>query len=605
MVKRIVLLLFVLFLLPTAGVLAATDQLSIGQVSINKPEVIVFFDIVEESSEDDDPADQPAAVPDRDGELSAEARLGGELLTNVSLKTFEASGEGCWYIFVVDVSTSMTGQQMRAIRATINETAENMSETDRVSIIAFGLTVDVLINLSADKDEISESADLLIANQNGTLFFDAIITALNLAEQYGEGVPERRSLFVFSDAEDYNVGGYVREEVEQRLQGSSVPMYAIGLNNNSRAALDAFGAMARLSGGAIDVVTQATLRGAVMERIANMRSGYVAYFMAKTNIISGEQEELVLNVTQGGVDYNARADVFPRRSIPDNVPPSVESAEQTASGTISIRFDEPMLGAERVGGYRIEDENGDLLALRIASYDDITYTAMLTFSEQPLSGTITVYFPGITDDSMERNAVNEPVTIDFIGAEPTPPIVTPEPLPAPDELLDREMSNSPDPAVWFVGAIVIALIVVGVTLGVIKSRGGLVRVDGKLRFAGNERQEVYMTEESAEAVKYQFITTKPPEIKIRVIDASGKSQDIATPVSGSLFAGRDAGNDLVFDDKRMSRQQFVIEAKDDGFSILNLSGSSATLLNGVPIAAPYPLRQGDKIEAGNMTFLIL
>ena len=589
---------FLLFLIFSGflamGSMAASETLTIGQVFVNKPEVTVFFDM---------PGEAHA------GQLSAEARLGGEALTAVSIEPFVASGEGVWYFFVVDCSTSITAQQIGAIRGAITEVAEGMGSGDRVTIITFGVTVDVLINLSGDIGEITAAAASLQANQRGTLFYDAIIETLDIGNRYGDGIPERRAAFIFSDAEDYNVGGFVKEEVDARLENASIAIYAIGLNNNTRVALDAFGAMARLSGGAIDVVTHSTLQDAVIERAASLKSGYVARFSSKTNVISGGQEELALTVALGGASYSAEAFLTPSRWIPDNVQPHAESAEQTAPGTVSIRFDKPMLGADLTNSFRIEDEHGDLLALRTVSYDDATYTATLTFAEQPQSGEITISFPGVTDASMEKNTLAESVTIEFRGAERSPPVAdthAQSALPDPVALPDMQTSGEPiNPAVWLFASIIIAIIVVAVTLGIIKSRGGLVRVDGKLRFAGPVRQEVFVAEESIEAVQYQFVTSKPPELRLRVIDASGNSRDLSTPVSGSLFIGRGAGNDLAFDDPRMSRQHFVIEAKDGGFTIQNLSETSETFLNGVPLGAPYPLSEGDKVSAGNITFVML
>jgi pSer/pThr/pTyr-binding forkhead associated (FHA) protein len=116
---------------------------------------------------------------------------------------------------------------------------------------------------------------------------------------------------------------------------------------------------------------------------------------------------------------------------------------------------------------------------------------------------------------------------------------------------------------------------------------------------------VFVTEEDAGGVQHKFVTTTPPEVRLRVIDVSGRAKDLSIPVQGSLFVGRAEGNDLVFDDPRMSRQHFAIEVKDGIFSILNLSESSGTSVNGVGINAPRKLSKGDMIEAGNITLKVL
>jgi len=239
--------------------------------------------------------------------------------------------------------------------------------------------------------------------------------------------------------------------------------------------------------------------------------------------------------------------------------------------------------------------------VKAVTYNDSDLVATMSLEPPLRSGEINITFPGITDASMEKNAPEQHVLINFITEEPT---AAPLPLTA-DPIPPVEPEEPISPLVWLLGALVIALIVVGITMSVIKSRGGIVKVDGKLRFAGNHKEEVYISEEEVEAAQYKFITTKPAEISLRVIDGTGKSRDICLPVQGSLFIGRASGNDLVFDDKRMSRQHFAIEAKDGSFIIQNLSQTSGTLLNGVTINAPRPLMSGDRIEAGKVVFIVI
>lgn len=591
------LMIFVLLLGPTAVASADEDRLplDIRQVFINKPEVTVFFDLPDELSD--------MSITGTE-DLQISATLGGEELTTISLESFEESGEGVWYIFVVDVSTSMTSSQIAAIRNSIEDTAAGMGPGDRFTLISFGVDVDVLVDLSNDEQEIVDAAATLRANQRGTLFYDSLIKAFELAAQHGADIPQRRAVFVFSDAEDFNVGGFVRQEVEDLLEQTDVALHAMGFNNGTRDALDAFGAKARITpGGGIDIVTHATVRDAVAAHTDSMNSGFVARFTSRTNIISGETETLTL--TYGSAEseiLSASASVTALRWIPDHTPPGVVSAQQAASETIRIEFSKPILDADRSENYHIEDADGNLVAIRAISYNDADLTTTIAISLPPQSGDLTVSFPGITDASMERNALVESVTIGFTVEE-----AAPESTPVPEEPTSQpeETSESISPLVWLLGSLVIALIILGVTMAVIRSRGGLVKVDGKLRFTGAQKQEVFVSEEEAGDVQYKFVTSKLPEINLRITDGTGQTRDISTPVKSSIFIGRAAGNDLVFDDKRMSRQHFAIEANDGNFNITNLSQSSGTMLNGVKINAQRQLAKSDKIEAGSITFTVI
>nr|AGS53133.1 hypothetical protein [uncultured bacterium contig00040] len=572
----------------------AAETMSIDQVSVNKPEVAVYF-----------------TPPDGAQPESAEARLGGETLTPVSLAPFADSGEGVWLIFAVDCSGSMTAQQMNAIRTAISKFADDMGVADRVTIIAFGKTLEIPVHLSGDADAIKAAAATLIANQNGTLFNDAIVKGLELGADYSAGTPTRRAMLVFSDAEDYNVGGYTRAEVEQRLESSDMAMFAYGFLNASRADLDAFGALARLSGGTIDVVTAANVGDAVAARAVATKAGWIARFTSKTNIVSGNRETLTLTVTDSeGSTLTAETTFTPSRWIPDNTPPTIATAEQSGSSTIRIGFSEPVLGADSAASYRLEDTAGNLLPISAVAYDDASLTVTLTFADIPLSGKITITCPGVTDASMEKNPLSASVSIDFSGATPTPPPVSTPPGEPPASPEPTPTAEPTDPTVFIILAIIVPLIAIAIVFGVIKSNGGLERgEDGKLHFGNTVQQrvqEVIVSTESADAVQYKFVTEKPPEIHLRILDAARNSKDILIPVAGSLFVGRAEGNDLVFDDRRMSRQHFVIEAAPSGFIITNLSETSkGTVVNGVPIGTPRLLNAGDRIEAGDITFFVL
>jgi hypothetical protein len=299
--------------------------------------------------------------------------------------------------------------------------------------------------------------------------------------------------------------------------------------------------------------------------------------------------------------FRAAANVNSVRWIADNTPPVVISARQTASETIQIVFSKPMLGADRLENYSIKDIDENLIVVRAVIYNDAENIATLAIDPPPGLNTFTLSFHGITDLSMERNITEQSVTIDFTGEEIVPE-PTPEPIEPPPPIIIEEPTS---PYIWLLGSLIITLIILGITMAVIKSRGGLVKVDGKLRFTGVRKQNTYVSEEEADVIQHKFVTAKLPEINIRIMDGSNRTRDINTPVKGSLFVGRAAGNDLVFDDKRMSRQHFAIEAKDGSFNIVNLSETSGTLLNGVKIGSSRPINKGDKIEAGNITFTIL
>jgi hypothetical protein len=395
----------------------------------------------------------------------------------------------------------------------------------------------------------------------------------------------------------------------------------------------------------------------------------------------------------------------------------VITAGQTASNTIQITFSEPVLGAGDPWNYRVEGDDGNLIAVRAVSYSE--NQAVITFADTPPSGKITVSCPGITDISMEKNAVNGSTVVNFesaiaesVGAvsieganagtesaasNGTGKVNDSNTGAAADTDTDRgtgavagvgaaadtpgssdsdaaggnsggslgsETATTPDPAngsadssasgssggsansspqagatgssgsagsagtagetendvensaIWFFGVLLFTLLIVLVTLGVIKSRSrkvnsikkiyGGAQSDSAAQFGVAQSDSVaqYGVAQS-DAAQCGASSVKAPELLIRIIAPNGNTTDFPLAVKGSAFVGRANGNDLVLNYPALSRQHFVIEAREGGFMVQNLSRTDGTALNGAAIETPQLLCEGDRIEAGGATFIIL
>ena len=90
-----------------------------------------------------------------------------------------------------------------------------------------------------------------------------------------------------------------------------------------------------------------------------------------------------------------------------------------------------------------------------------------------------------------------------------------------------------------------------------------------------------------------------------VKDPSGVVTQLDLSMTSSLIFGRSSMCDITFEDAKLSRQHFVIEAKDGIFTIQNLSQTNGTMLNGIKINQPRKLQPGDKIFAGQTEFGVL
>lgn len=89
----------------------------------------------------------------------------------------------------------------------------------------------------------------------------------------------------------------------------------------------------------------------------------------------------------------------------------------------------------------------------------------------------------------------------------------------------------------------------------------------------------------------------------KVVVTEGEKKGEEYPILNFPFRiGRMSGNDIVFEDKRVSRYHSEILLKDDAYIIQDLGSRNGTLVNGIKITSAN-LRVGDRITIGSSTLL--
>ncbi len=517
--------------------------------------------------------------------FAVEAKLGGEDLERISMES--AKEEGCSYYFLVDVSTSIRPNQIQAVKDSLSQIP--FEPKDDFTLITFGLEIQVLLDKETDRDQYLEAVSGIQANERGTVFFDAINVAAELAGKQDD--PLRRNIaFVFSDSVDVNLGGYTQGEIEKKAVENNLPIYALGFNTGTKDRLDSFGALARTSGGKIVIVSEKTLPQEFAKLLDETKNVRLAKFMAKSNRITSPTQPLELTYYSGETSVgkstmNAPTVVF----LPDAVPLKVESAVQLSDRSIQIVFNKEVQGANNLNSFKISDESGTILGIAAIEYENMCATITLVGDVQ--TGTLTIEYPGITDNSMEKNTIQSKTTVDAKGKPPAP---TEQPK---RELIDDNIlvSSGLPPAAYLIIGIVVVLCIIAVLIAVVKKRGGIVVHEGKVHFKNTV----------TEGVKQYHIQNKQNKVSLQVISTSGDAQVLDVPILGSLFFGRSTQCDVYFDDADMSRQHFVIEQSGEAFVLTNLSETNGTILNGNVIDQPEVLNVGDRIEAGQKIIVFL
>lgn len=72
------------------------------------------------------------------------------------------------------------------------------------------------------------------------------------------------------------------------------------------------------------------------------------------------------------------------------------------------------------------------------------------------------------------------------------------------------------------------------------------------------------------------------------------------PLKDVCVLGRKRSVDVVIDDQRVSREHAMIRKEGTSYLLFDLDSANGTVLNGVPVARPTRLRDGDSIEIGSV-----
>jgi VWFA-related protein len=244
MVRQISFLLVAVLLTLNVNLAVAADVASFraGQAVVHPPDITVYVDAL-------DQAGQPVAELQQN---QLAATLGQAQLVVKAVKPFDTSGEGIAYVFLVDISKSLSSSQFQQIQSAINQWIDNMRDTDRAAIISFGEKVTTVQDYTADKNALKNGVKTLALTANKTQLHQGIAKAIELSRRSDAGLPGRRVIITLSDGEDDFPGGMTRDEVLAAMKEDRIPIYAIGVSAKGAKA-DAnrkkLGEFARLSGG--------------------------------------------------------------------------------------------------------------------------------------------------------------------------------------------------------------------------------------------------------------------------------------------------------------------------------------------------------------------
>lgn len=519
-----------------------------------------------------------------DTEISADnikARLDYEPIDIVSVEKFADTAIPINYYFLIDDSGSVSSAQMESIKTVLDSFDNIHRKNDSVTVISVGSLETLFSGKKLDDAYHTEIAGLK-NNKQETFLYEALDSVTDTIAVSEDKNASRNIIIAFSDGFNEAVGKTSYNEITQKLKDCGTPLYAMGIKGKDNTNLEAFGELARSTGG--DIISfEPEECGKAFDGIINgILESYKINLMNDDNIICGERTLLIEAEPE---NFRQEYTINPVEWIPDNTAPEMTGFEKISDNQFTVTFSEAVNNADNIKSYEIMCGE-TALVLKSASYseDDGKYTARLTASENIYSGEYSVRPINITDVSNERNTVNNTLTKNIEGLEresETPPIT---------------VNNDGIGAwLWIIIAVAVVLVGTAVLIIILKRHSGIVTVDGKVMLGDSVRFKHHISGKNKDRIM----------LGICITGDDGSVNEIEVSVAKQLTVGRAQQNDIYFDDPTMSRYHFIIENNEGKIIIKDNESFSGTFINGMRASVEgYELKSGDMISAGNTKMII-
>ena len=214
---------------------------------------------------------------------------------------FSAIQHGIAYVFLVDISKSLSSDLFQQMVGGIEIWVAGMSELDRAAIIAFGDSSRLIVDFTDSRSELLAGLESLGPTDNETLLHQALADALDLNRRLDVDLPGRRAVVIFSDGKDEG-SALVAEDMLARLRDDGSPVYAIGYSRlrdpaERRTYLNLLQRLASNSGGAFFATEKTRFAEAYESIRQTIRQVWITDFLCAECRADGGLHRLQVQVT--------------------------------------------------------------------------------------------------------------------------------------------------------------------------------------------------------------------------------------------------------------------------------------------------------------------
>lgn len=271
--------------------------------------------------------------------------LGNEQLGVSDLKRMNAAEKGVSYLFLVDVSGSMSDEKLKAVKQILTSTLEDITEKDNVSIFSVGNDAYANPFVSTLNEYRSQIDAIDRKPTEDTNLYASIVKGLDVLKT-GDKVNDKKCMVVLSDGEDDYTTGITQDEVYKKIESCHIPVFTIAMMEKkpTQKKVDAsktLGSFARSSPGGLDLVygldetTSSNLASKINTAIDN---GYVLTADLSHYVSGGKEQVLKLELkTETGstsdsytIETNGFTGTAPSSPTPEAGTPDEKEADESA-----------------------------------------------------------------------------------------------------------------------------------------------------------------------------------------------------------------------------------------------------------------------------------
>lgn len=249
---------------------AAVEKLSISQIVQKGNDVYLYVSMLDGSSK-----------PSGDAASAEQFSVNIDKKQDLSVKdaaAFSSLNQGVSYIFCIDISKSVTEEEMQEIRSSLSNFINGMTDKDYARIITIGTEVKSICDSTNDKNALNTAAQTIARTADFTYLYKGLSFALDGQRKNVDTMPERAAVVVFTDGMDDSDGASGEEQVLVDIAETRIPIYVVGVRGKDpEANLNSVGQIARQSGGSVFSYSEMSITDAVQNVKAIMQSTYLLH----------------------------------------------------------------------------------------------------------------------------------------------------------------------------------------------------------------------------------------------------------------------------------------------------------------------------------------